>query len=292
MRIVITDCDHKDIAIEEQVAAEAGLMIRLENCRTEDEVIAQCADADALLVQYAPVTARVLAALPNLRVISRYGVGVDTIDVATAEQSGVAVMNVPHYCTDEVSDHAIALLLTLARGTSKYDRLVREGVWDAAAARPLYRIRGRVLGIIGYGAIGQAVARKATALGYEVVAHDVAFEPGSIAADGTPMLALEDLLVHAHAVTLHAPHVPSTHHLLNTARMRLMRPDAILVNTARGALIDSEALADVLEEGHLAGVALDVLEAEPPVAGDRLLRHPRVVLTLTSAGTQKKLRRS
>jgi D-3-phosphoglycerate dehydrogenase len=151
VRIVVTDCDHPDVEIEREAAADAGVELRLEQCRTEDEIIARCADADGLLVQYAPITARVLDALPHVQVISRYGVGVDTVDVDYASRRGVIVANAPHYGTEEVSDHALALLLTMARATARLDALVRAGHWDMAAAMPLHRIAGRLLGVIGFG---------------------------------------------------------------------------------------------------------------------------------------------
>ncbi len=279
MQIVITDCDHPDVEIERRAAAEAGVELRLEQCRTEDEVVARCADADGLLVQYAPVTARVLDALPQVRVVSRYGVGVDTVDVEAATRHGVVVANVPHYGTEEVSDHAVALLLTVARATARLDAAVRAGRWDVGGVMPLHRIAGRLLGVVGFGAIGRAVARKARALGYRVVAYEVTAEVGGTADDGTPFVALDDLLAQAHAVSLHVPYLPSTHHLVDEARLRRMRADAVLVNTARGGLVDTAALVRVLDEGHLGGAGLDVLEVEPPAPDDPVVRHPRIVVT-------------
>ncbi len=279
MRIVITDCDHADVEVERRAAAEAGVDLRLEQCRAEDDVVARCADADGLLVQYAPITARVLDALPRLRVVSRYGVGVDTVDVAAAGRRGVLVANVPHYGTEEVSDHAVALLLSVARATARLDASVRAGRWDTGAAMPLHRIAGRLLGVVGFGAIGRAVARKAKALGYRVVAYEVTAEPGGTADDGTSFVTLDELVEQAHAVSLHVPYLPATHHLINESRLRRMRPDAVLVNTARGGLVDTAALVRVLDEGHLAGAALDVLETEPPTPDDPVVRHPRIVVT-------------
>src|SRR5918998_942598 len=138
MRIVITDCDHPDVEIERRAAAEAGVELRLEQCRTEDDVVARCADADGLLVQYAPVTERVLDAMPRVRVVSRYGVGVDTVDVGAATRHDVLVANVPHYGTEEVSDHAVALLLTTVRATARLDASVRAGRWNVGTAAPLH----------------------------------------------------------------------------------------------------------------------------------------------------------
>jgi D-3-phosphoglycerate dehydrogenase len=279
VRIVVTDCDHPAVEIEREAAADAGVELRLEQCRTEDDVIARCADADGLLVQYAPITARVLDALPRVRVISRYGVGVDTVDVQAARRRGVIVANAPHYGTEEVGDHALALLLTMARATVRLDASVRAGRWDVAAAMPLPRIAGRLLGVVGFGAIGRAVARKARAFGYRVIAYELTAEPGGTADDGTPFVTLDDLLRRSHAVTLHVPYLPATRHMLDEPRLRRMRGDALLVNTARGQLIDTAALVRVLDEGHLAGAALDVLESEPPAPDDPVVRHPRIIVT-------------
>jgi D-3-phosphoglycerate dehydrogenase len=278
-RIVITDCDHDTIEPERRVAAAAGVELVLADCRNEDDVIEAGAGADGLIVQYAPVTARVLDALPALKVVSRYGVGVDTIDVDAAQAHGVLVRNVPDYGTEDVSDHAVALTLALLRGIPQLDRGLRRGVHDIAAVKPLHRLRGRTLGVVGLGRIGIATACKARALGFEIVAHDPAATEIPEPLRGAELLTLEAILGRADVLSLHAPLTPATRHLLNADTLSLMRPGSILVNTSRGGLVDTEALADALERGQILGAALDVVENEPLVPPHRLFDLPNVVIT-------------
>jgi D-3-phosphoglycerate dehydrogenase len=279
MKLVITDCDHDSIAEEEEVAARHDIDLRLAQCRTEDEVVAAAAGADGILVQYAPITARVLAELPQLKAIGRYGVGVDTVDVDAATRQGVAVCNVPDYGTEDVSDHAIALALSLARGVVEFDRRMRAGDYDIAPGRPLHRIVGRTFGVIGLGRIGSAAARKAEGLGYTVIGTDPLLPAGTQTDGGVPVVGLEQLLAGSDVVSVHVPLTNATHHLIDRAAMDLMRPGSTLVNTSRGAVIDTAALADVLASGRLRGAALDVFEEEPLPRDSPLLSLSNAVLT-------------
>lgn len=279
LKICITDCDHPHIDEERAVAQRAGYDLELHRAGTEDEVIAACAGADALLVQYAPITARVLDALPTVKAVVRYGVGVDTVDLRAAAERGVAVCNVPDYGVEEVSDHAIALALSAARGTAVLDRAVRDGGWDCHLGGPRYRIADRVFGVVGFGRIGRATARKARGLGYRVLAHDPLFEAGATAEDGTELVALDELFATAQVISLHLPYIPETHHLVDEVALKAMRQDAILVNTARGGVVDSAALAAALESGEIAAAGLDVFEAEPLAADNPLRTAPNCVLT-------------
>lgn len=274
--VFVTDCDHPSVAIERGIVEAAGLALELRQCRTEAEVADACRDAVGLLVQYAPITRAVLAALPRCRVVVRYGVGTDTVDVDAATDLGVAVCNVPDYGVEEVSDHALALLLALGRRVVTLDRAVRGGDWSLASSPDIRRLRGRVLGLVGLGRIGRAVARKALALGFEVVAHDpVVAEPPA----GVRQVGLDELLAGSDFVSLHAPLVPATRHLIDDAALRRMRPGAFLVNTARGGLVDTDALARALADGRLAGAGIDVLETEPIAPGHPLLEQPNCLLT-------------
>ena len=273
--VVITDCDHPDIEIERAVFTAAGLDVHLADCRTEDEVLAKAAGAVALLVQYAPVSARVLAGLPDCRVVGRYGTGLDPIDVAAAAAHGVDVVSVPDYSVQEVSDHAIALVLCLCRRIALSSSAVRSGRWDLASAGTMHRLSTLRLGVIGLGRIGQAVARKAAALGFDVVGYDVVHPAGS----AIPVLTLEELLRTSDVVSLHLPLSAQTRHLIDASRLALMRPSAMLVNTSRGAVVDQAALTAALAAGQLAGAGLDVLEREPPDQADRLLSCEQVIIT-------------
>jgi D-3-phosphoglycerate dehydrogenase len=277
--IVITDCDHGTIEPELRAAAEAGVELTLANCADEDSVIQAAAEADGLIVQYAPITARVLEALPKLRVISRYGVGVDTIDVDAAHARGVLISNVPDYGTEDVSDHAIALALALLRGIPQLDRRMRTGAYDIAAVKPLHRLRGRVFGVGGLGRIGAATAGKARALGFEVIAHDPVVDSPPDSLRGIPLLPLDDLLRRADVISLHVPLTAATHHLIDASKLSLLHAGAVVVNTSRGGVVDTRALTDALARGQILGAALDVVEGEPLRPGHRLYELPNVVLT-------------
>jgi D-3-phosphoglycerate dehydrogenase len=274
--LFVTDCDHPSVAIERRIVEDAGLGLELRQCRTEEEVAAACRDAAGLIVQYAPITRAVLSSLPRCRVVVRYGVGTDTVDIDAATDVGVAVCNVPDYGVEEVSDHALALLLALGRGIVTLDRAVRGGDWSLASAPGVRRLRGRVLGLVGLGRIGRAVARKAVALGLEVVAHDPAAAPP---APGVTPVGLDELLARSDFVSLHAPLQPATRHLFDDAAFRRMKPGAFLINTARGGLVDTDALTRALAEGRLAGAGIDVLEQEPIAPDHPLLEQPNCLLT-------------
>jgi len=277
---VITDCDHATVDPERAVLGEAGIAVRLERCRTAEDVARAAADADGLLVQYARVDDAALAALPRVRVVVRYGVGVDTIDVEAAARRGVWVANVPDYGTQEVSDHALALLLALARGVVRQDREVRAGRWDVNAVRPLRRLPELTLGVVGLGRIGAALARKARAVGFGVVGHDPRGLPDELRALGVREVALDELWGAVDALSLHLPLTAETHHLLGEEALARLRPGALVVNTARGGLVDGAALLRALEDGRVGGAGLDVLEREPPGEEERaLVTHERVVAT-------------
>jgi len=230
------------------------------------------------LLSFEPVTADDLAALPKVRVVATPSVGFDHVDVEAATARGVWVCNVPDYCIEEMADHSIALLLALARGVVELDRSVREGGWDHRAAGRLGRLADVRLGIVGYGRIGRAVAARALALGMDVVAFDPLLEPDAIASTGVQPASLEELLRSSTAVTLHAPLTPDTEHLLGARELALLPEGAYVLNVARSGLVDSEALLAALAAGRLGGVALDVLEVEPPDVAAPAPQVPRLVV--------------
>ena len=230
------------------------------------------------LLSFEPVTADDLAALPKVRVVATPSVGFDHVDVEAATARGIWVCNVPDYCIEEMADHSIALLLALARGVVELDRSVREGGWDHRAAGRLGRLADVRLGIVGYGRIGRAVAARAHALGMNVVAFDPLLEPDAIASTGVQPASLEELLRSSTAVTLHAPLTPDTEHLLGARELALLPEGAYVLNVARSGLVDSEALLAALAAGRLGGVALDVLEVEPPDAAAPAPQVPRLVV--------------
>lgn len=279
MHIVITDCDHESVEIERECVDAAGGRLTLCQDATPEGIIKNARDAQGLIVQYGQITAEVLAALPELRVVSRYGVGVDTVDVEAATRHGVAVCNVPDYGTEAVSDHAITLALSVLRDVTGLDRRLRQGQPSLAPAQPIFQLRGRRFGVIGAGAIGMATARKAAGLGFEVVLCDPRLSPGETTGDGWAVVSFEELLASSQVVSLHLPLIEQTHHLIDADALATMRPDAILINTARGGVVDTDALVEALKAGRIFGAGLDVLEEEPLAAGHPLTRFERVILT-------------
>ncbi|HEY7667133.1 MAG TPA: C-terminal binding protein [Actinomycetota bacterium] len=278
--VVVTDHVFPDLDAETRILEEAGHRLRFDgNLRTPDEVIAAASEADGVLNCYAPIPAEAIQGLVRCRVIARYGIGLDTIDIAEASSRGIVVTNVPDYCIDEVSDHALALILSLVRRVAILDRDVRAGGWDLAPARPVHRLRGRTLGLVGFGRIARRLAEKVAPIGLRRLAHDPFVPVEAITEAGCEAGDLERVLVESDIVSIHAPLMETTRHLIGDAELRAMKPDAFLVNTSRGPLVDLDALRTIRAEGHLGGVGLDVLESEPPAPNDPLLRDPGVVIT-------------
>ena len=278
--VVVTDCDHANLQPEHDVLDPHGIDLRREQCATAADVVDRCGGAQVLINQYAPITAEVLDALPEVRLVVRYGVGVDTIDVDAATRRGVWVANVPDYGTGEVADHALAMALALLRGVTVYDRSVRAGEWEYQVARPLHRLSGLTFGVIGCGAIGQSVAARAAALGMRVLGAEIV--EGRPAGPGPIVrVDLDHLLVHSDVVSLHATLDDRSRGLIDASALAAMKPSAFVVNTARGGLVDTSALLAALDAGRIAGAALDVLDVEPPdpAVRDALARHPRVILS-------------
>jgi D-3-phosphoglycerate dehydrogenase / 2-oxoglutarate reductase len=276
--VLLTDRAWPDDAVERTVLDAAGLTLISGPCDAAPAPVIESLVAehqpDAILTCWAPVSAAAVAASASLRVVARMGVGLDNIDVAAATASGVLVTNVPDYCVEEVSDHAVALVLAWTRGIAQADRQVRAGRWDPAGAR-LRRLSTLTCGVVGFGRIGRCTARKLLALGAQVLASS----PGRPAdTGGVPVVALEELLARSDVVIVHARLTAATRHLLGARELSLMPPGSLLVNVSRGGLVDTAALADALASGHLAGAGLDVLEGEPAVPPE-LLEHAGVVIT-------------
>ena len=276
-QVVITDSDLASTA-DEQVLREGGFATVRLAARTEADLVAALARtrADALIVQWAPVTAAVLDAAPACRFISRLGIGVDMIDVAAATGRGVAVANTPDYCIEEVAAHTLAMALSLLRGLGHYDAAVRRGEWAAAGPPPqACRPSATTIGVVGLGRIGARVAGQARSLGFEVVGCD----PYATPQPGLRLVSFEELLRCSDLITLHAPLNSETSRLIRADTIAAMRPGALLVNTCRGGLVDESAIIEAMRSGQLAGVALDVFETEPLPADSGLRSRPNVLLT-------------
>ena len=274
-KIVITDCDHGSIEEERAIFGKFGADLDLAQMADEEEIVARCHDADGLITQYAPISRRVLESLPQCWVVSHYGVGVDTIDLQAATELGIIVANVPGYCVDEVSDHTLAVFLSLVRKIILLDRSIRSGTWDFRVAIPIHRLNGMTYGIVGCGRIGQGVARRVSAFGLRVIGYD----PYLTEVEGIQLIPFERLLAESDFISIHCPLTESNHHLFARDQFQRMGRKPLVMNLSRGALVDEAALIEALERGWVSGVALDVLEKEPPDMKNPLMKRDNVILT-------------
>jgi D-3-phosphoglycerate dehydrogenase / 2-oxoglutarate reductase len=277
VKVLVTDISWPDTAIEDDVLAAVDAVTVLAETGEEDELVELVRDADAILTCFAHVTPAVVAAGERLRVIGRYGVGTDNIAVAEATRRGIPVTNVPVYCTDEVAEHVLALLLAHVRGLVPYDRAVRQGDWSLATGLPIRRVAGRTLGIVGFGAIGRALARKARGLELEVIAHDP--DEVRVRAGGAEPVGLLELAGRADFVSVHVPLVAATRGLIGREFLSAMKPSAYLFNAARGAIVDHDALLWALRSGAIAGAGIDVFEPERLPADHPLLAEQQLLAT-------------
>jgi D-3-phosphoglycerate dehydrogenase len=261
-----------------EVLAKIGGELRLSQDSTPEAILRVATDADALLVTYAKITAEMIRQMKRCRIISRFGIGVDNVDITAATSAGIVVTKVPDYCIEEVSDHAMAMLLALVRKIPYANSLVHAGRWEMPAVVPIHRLRGSVLGLVGFGRIPQLVAPKAQTFGIKVIAFDPYIPLDVMRRAGVEKVEFDELLKRSDYVSIHSPLLPETHHLFNADVFRKMKPTAYLVNTARGPIVDEAALAQALDAQQIAGAALDVLSQEPP-AGSPLFGRNNVILT-------------
>ena len=278
--IIVTDCDLPGSVIEDTLRV-AGLRAERAASGTVDDLLAAgAADAAGLVVQWMPITADVLDRLPNLRIISRVGIGYDMIDVDAAGERGIAVANTPSYCIEEVAAHTVAMIMAQARGLLAYDRAVRAGTWKAVDARPLaVRPSRTTVSVLGFGRIGRVVASGCRALGFRVLVADPFAAADSVRAAGCEPVAIDEAIAAADILTLHVPLTDETRHLIDADALATMKRGAVVVNTCRGPLVDEGALAASLRSGHLGGAALDVFDGEPLAADSPLRDLDDVLLT-------------
>lgn len=280
MPTVVIAYNLADIDIEQRIIGPTGAEIihtrRLDTPEAQDIA----SRADVLMVTIEKVDAGLINRMAHCKLICRIGTGLDAIDIPAATQRGIWVTNVPDYAVDEVSSHAIALLLNHARRLPTLFDLVERGQWwDAKQVGPIRRLRGQTLGLLAYGRIGQATARKAQGLGLNVIAYDPYLTEDALAADGVRKADLETMLREADYLSLHAPLTDSTREILNATTLALMKPTAYIINTARGGLINETALLEAVQSGTIAGAALDVLQKEPVAPDSPLLTERRILLT-------------
>lgn len=276
---VVIDAGYDSHVIEEGILAPFGFtVVERPCCGDAAAVVEAVRGADAVLVRESPITVAALDAMPDCRVIVRYGVGVDNIDRDAAAARGIYVANVPDYGVEDVSDHTLALFMAVTRRIVTRDRAVRAGAWNVSRAEPMTRIAGRTLGIIGYGRIGAAFHRKCALLGFaETLVHDTNAQDLPY---GAKSASLDEIIERANVISLHVPLRPQTQGLISAERIARMRPGTVILNTSRGGLIDEAALAAALHAGHIAGAGIDVFAKEPPIVSENpLFSAPNVVLT-------------
>ena len=280
--VLFTDHDFPDVELERRLFADADIELIVAQCRTEEEVIAAARDCAALLIQYAPITERVVAALPGVGLVSRIGAGYDTIDTDACAKHGVWVGNSPDYGVGEVATHALALALAFVRNIVAYNRDVNAGTWHYESPGKLRRASNMTLGIVGLGRIGKRMAH----IGRNVFARVIACDPYIIDGDFPAYVSrasLAEVFAQSDVVSLHVPLTHETRGMIGAEVLAAAKPGLILVNTARGAVVDVDAALAALDRGTLSGLGLDVLPVEPVPAGSRLLGHPRAILSPHSA---------
>ena len=277
--IAVTDSPFPTLDPAKAALAHLDPELRLSKSASADDILAVARDADAILVTYAKLDAALIGQLTRCKAIGRFGLGVDNIDLVAAKAKGIAVNYVPDYCIREVSDHAMALLLALIRKIPLSNKVVQSGRWEMPVVVPIRRIEGTVLGLIGFGNIPRLVAAKAQAFGIKVQAYDPFAKPDVFRAARVESVDLDVLLKSSDYVSVHAPLLPETRGMLNEAAFLKMKKGALLVNTARGPLVDEAALVAALDTGHLGGAALDVVATEPLAKDSALLGRDNVIVT-------------
>jgi D-3-phosphoglycerate dehydrogenase len=279
-KVLLTDYAWPELDIERQTLAKIDAELVVASAQDPASLAALAVEVDAIMTNWARVPASVIQAAPKCRIVARLGIGLDNIDVAAATERRIVVTNIPDYCLIEVAEHALALLLALARKVAFYHHQTKSGRYDLKAGPVLRRIEGQTLGIVGLGNIGRVLAGKALALGLKVLATSRSRHPG---VPGVNFCGLDELLTQSDYVSLHLPLNHETRHLIGAAQLARMKPTAYLINTARGGLIDNGALAAALAEGRLAGAGLDVQDPEPPDLNTPPWNDPRVIVTPHSA---------
>jgi D-3-phosphoglycerate dehydrogenase len=278
-KVAATNAHLLPLTVEREILAQVGAEVLPSRSLTEEEVIEAARDADAILHAISPLTRRVLNKLKSCLVISNYGIGVDTVEVAAATEQGIICANVPDFCFDEVSDTAMSLILAATRKVVLLSNAVRQGIWDRSLAFPIHKFRGQVLGLLSFGNIARTLVPKAQAFGFQIIAYDPYVFQEAANPYGVKMVDLPTLLGQSDILSIHAPLTADTRHIIGQKELRQMKPSAFLINTGRGPVVDGAALYRALKEGWIAGAGLDVLEKEPPDPNEPLLTLKNVVFT-------------
>ena len=279
-RVLVTDYAWEDLDMERRILGEVGAELIEAESQNEGELLSLVSDVVGILTCWVPVTGEMIERAERCRLIGRYGIGIDNIDIASATEAGVLITNVPTYCIEEVSDHAMALLLACARQVCLYDRAIKQGRYDLSLGVPIFRLRGKTVGIVGLGKIGKALCRKAQGFGLQVIAFDPYIPSQGSGEEAVKLVPFDQLLELSDFISIHSPLTVETRNMFDGPAFERMKRTAFLINTSRGAIVDIAALGKALEERQIAGAALDVLPEEPP--GDQdypLLQQPGLIAT-------------
>lgn len=277
MKVIITDCDHANIDIERAILNNAGLEFELKQCKTEEDLIEQCKDGNIFINQYAPITRRVMEALPNLKMVVRYGVGVNNVDVKAATDLGVQICNVPDYGMNEVADQAIAMMMALVRKVVAMNKYTKEVKWDYIHSIPIRRNSTMTVGVVGLGRIGRNFAEKAHHLGFNVIGYDPYFKQSEETRYICPA-AINDIIERSDVISIHCP-LDGNKNLFDASAFKHMKKTAYLINVSRGGIVNEKALDEALTNGEIAGAALDCVESEPMKPGSPLFKHENLIVS-------------
>ena len=287
MKVAVTDYSFPDLTVEESILQPAGHAIAAwKERKSAAELPALVADADAVITQFAPVNADVIASMQKARVIVRYGIGVDNVDLAAARAKGIPVCNVPDYCIDEVADHTLAFILATTRQVVTNSNTLKGGKWGLATSLDhMKALRDLAVGVVGFGRIGREVVARLRPFRCRILVYDPLAKPADIEDAGATPVALSDLLAQTDVITLHCPSTPETRGMLNSDTLAKTRPGVSIINLARGDLIDPNSLLVALQTGHVSAAALDVFNPEPIPADHPILKLDNVIVASHIAST-------
>ncbi len=276
--VVVTDSPFPSLDPAKKALEEANAEVVQAPSSSEEDIIKAAENADAILVTYAKLNENILRSLKNCKAIGRFGIGVDNIDLKVAGELGISVNYVPDYCLDEVSDQAMAMIISMARKIPQSNKLVQSGRWEMPAVVPMYRLRGKTVGLIGFGNIPRLMTPKAQAFGFNVIASDP-YAPNELFEKyGVESVSMDELYERSDFISVHAPLLPETKGLVNKDAFKKMKDTAIIVNTARGPLINEKDLIEALDKNEIGGAGLDVVETEPLPENSPLIGRDNVIL--------------
>lgn len=279
LKVLITDYVWSSIEPERQVLSKVGADIIVAETGDVEELITYAPKVDGILTCWKPVSDTVISQATKCQIIARYGIGLDNIDVGSATENGIIVTNVPAYCVDEVSDHALALILACARKVPLYNNSVKSGTWNQNIGSQMYRLRGKNIGIIGFGNIAKTIIPKLIPFGLKVNVYSPRTSTEIIEQNNAVKVTFKELLKTSDFISIHAPLTTETHHMFSREEFRAMKRTSYLINTSRGGIVDTVALSDAVKNGEIAGAGLDVLETEPPDVEETLLDLDNIILT-------------